>query len=86
MNGFADKSFDTACSTALGTLPGQPEYEAAHMEAQRIFAEQLPAVPLFSRIRVAASRPDMCGFIMDPTAASELWNLEEFDYGEGCEE
>jgi peptide/nickel transport system substrate-binding protein len=86
LGGFADKSFDTACSAALGTLPGQPENEAAHKEAQRIFAEQLPAVPLFSRVRVAASRPDMCGFIMDPTASSELWNIEEFDYGEGCEE
>jgi peptide/nickel transport system substrate-binding protein len=84
--GFADEEYDAACSTALGSLPGQPEYEAAHLEAQRIFAEQLPVVPLFPRIKLAATRPDMCGFIMDPTNNSEFWNIEEFDYGEGCEE
>jgi len=83
--GFADEEYDAACSTALGSLPGQPEYEAAHLEAQRIFAEQLPVVPLFPRIKLAATRPDMCGFIMDPTNNSEFWNIEEFDYGEGCD-
>ena len=84
--GFANEDYDRACSTALGSLPGQPEYEAAHREAQRIFAEQLPVVPLVLHLKLAASRPDMCGLIMDPTALNELWNIEEFDYGEGCEE
>ena len=84
--GFTSKEFDLACNTALGSLPNLPEYEAAHLEAQEIFAEQLPIVPLYLSIKLAATRPDMCGFIMDPTANSELWNIEEFDYGEGCEE
>ena len=43
-------------------------------------------VPLVLHIKLAASRPDMCGLIVDPTAISEFWNIEEFDYGEGCEE
>ena len=84
--GFANEEYDRACKTALGSLPGQPEYEAAHLEAQRIFAEQLPVVPLYLRIKLAATRPDMCGHIMDPTNPSPYWNIEEFDYGEGCEE
>jgi peptide/nickel transport system substrate-binding protein len=84
--GFADDEYDTACRTALGSLPGQLEFEAAHLEVQRIFAEQLPVAPLYLNIKLAATRPDMCGFIMDPTANSEFWNIEEFDYGEGCEE
>ena len=84
--GFANRAYDLACGTALGSLPGQPEYEAAHLEAQSIFAEQLPVVPLVLHIKLAASRPDMCGLIVDPTAISEFWNIEEFDYGEGCEE
>jgi peptide/nickel transport system substrate-binding protein len=86
VNGFAASGFDAACGKTMISVPGQPEYESAHHEAQRIFAEQLPSVPLFPRMTVAASRTDMCGFIMDPTASSELWNIEEFDYGEGCEE
>jgi peptide/nickel transport system substrate-binding protein len=70
----------------MGSSPDRPEYEAAHLETQRIFAEQLPVVPLYMQIKLSATRPDMCGFIMDPTNPSEFWNIEEFDYGEGCEE
>ncbi len=84
--GFANEEYDRACNTALGSLPGQPGFEAAHLEAQHIFAEQLPVAPLYLNIKLAATRPDMCGFIMDPTNVSEFWNIEEFDYGEGCNE
>ena len=83
--GFANAEYDQACLNALGSLPGQPEYDAAHLEAQAIFAEELPVVPLFLRLKLAATRPDMCNFIMDPTANSEFWNIEEFDYGECAE-
>lgn len=61
---------------------GTPENEQFHREAQRILAEQLPVIPLYLRLNVAASRPDMQGFTMDPTALSEFWNIEAFDYGE----
>ncbi len=83
--GFADAEYDTACNIALGSLPGQPEYEASHLEAQAIFAEQLPVAPLYLRLKLAATRPDMCNFIMDPTANSKFWNIEEFDFGECAE-
>ena len=84
--GFVNEEYDQACNNALGTLPGQPEHEESHLEAQRIFAEQLPVVPLYLNLKLAATRPDLCGLIMDPSNASELWNIEEFDYGEGCEQ
>jgi peptide/nickel transport system substrate-binding protein len=83
--GFVNGDFDLACGTTLRTLPGQIEYETAYLEAQRIFAEQLPVVPLYLYIKQSATRPDLCGFINDPTGNS-FWNIEEFDYGEGCEE
>jgi peptide/nickel transport system substrate-binding protein len=76
--GFANEEYDRVCSTALSYLPGQPEYEAGHLEAQRISAEQLPALPLFMWPKVIAMRPDMCGVIMDPSAWSAFWNIEEF--------
>jgi peptide/nickel transport system substrate-binding protein len=84
--GFANEEYDRACNTALGNLPAQAAYDTAHLEAQRIFAEQLPVVPLFLDVKLAVTRPDMCGFIMDPTNNTGYWNIEEFDYGEGCEE
>jgi peptide/nickel transport system substrate-binding protein len=83
IGGFVDFQFDQTCSTAFNSLKGQPEYVAAHQEAQRIFAEQLPIMPLFQRLSIAAARPDICNFTMDPTGET-YWNIEEFDYGEGC--
>jgi peptide/nickel transport system substrate-binding protein len=79
--GFANEAYDAACNGARQSLPGTPKYEAYHKEAQRIFAEQLPVVPLFMRLRLAASRPDLQGLAMDPTAHSEFWNIEAFGLG-----
>jgi len=80
--GFCDATYDAACTAARQSLPGTAPHVKFHQEAQRIFAEQLPVVPLYQRIILAATRPDMQGFTMDPTAQSEFWNIEAFDYGE----
>ncbi len=80
--GFCDAAYDAACTAARQSLPGTPRYIKFHQEAQRIFSEHLPVVPLYQRIKLAATRPNMQGFIMDPTAQSEFWNIEAFDHGE----
>jgi peptide/nickel transport system substrate-binding protein len=77
--GFSDPEYDAACAAALQTLPGTAAHEQNHHEAQRIFAEQLPVIPLYLRLKLAATRPDLQGFTMDPTARSEFWNIEEFE-------
>ena len=82
--GYMSAEYDTVCKAALQALPGQPAYEENHLAAQAIFANDLPVVPLFLRLKLAATRPDMCNFFMDPTANSEMWNIEAFDYGESC--
>jgi peptide/nickel transport system substrate-binding protein len=65
-------------------MPDNPAYQAAHYQAQSIFAEELPALPLYLRIKLVVTRPDMCGVKVDPSADSALWNLESFEYGDGC--
>ena len=77
--GFMNAEYDAACLGALQSLPGSEGYIEGHKEAQRIFAEQLPAIPLHLRLKLAATRPEVKGFIMDPTANSEMWNIEAFD-------
>ena len=79
VSGWSSSYFDEICNAALSTLPGQPAHEEYHLLAQEIFTEQLPTLPLYLRMKVAATRPDMCGFIMDPTAYSEMWNIENFE-------
>lgn len=76
---FSNEEYDVACNAALQSLPGTVEYEKYHKEAQRIFAEQLPVVPLFLRTKLAAYRPEVKGFIMDPTCNTEMWNIENFE-------
>ncbi|MEA3309891.1 MAG: peptide ABC transporter substrate-binding protein [Chloroflexota bacterium] len=78
-SGFSNEEYDIACERALQSLPGTDEYIAAHQEAQRIFSEQLPALPLFLRLKIAATRAEVLGFTLDPTENSELWNIEELD-------
>jgi len=83
--GFRDSTYDQACELALNTLPGQPGYVENHQAAQSIFAENLPVVPLYQHLQLAISRPDLCGFSFDPSSPSEFWNIENYDYGEGCQ-
>ena len=77
--GWANAAYDTACQTALGSLPGTPAYEQSHMAAQRIFSEELPVLPLFLSLKVSATRPEVLNFSLDPTQNSELYNLYEVD-------
>ncbi|MEZ4517800.1 MAG: peptide ABC transporter substrate-binding protein [Chloroflexota bacterium] len=74
-SGYSSAEFDTACRTALNSLPGTPTYTENHMEAQRIFAQDMPIIPLFLRLKVAATRPEVINFNIDPTQVSELYNV-----------
>ena len=83
ISGYKNPAFDSACQQALQSLPDEPEY-ALHQEAQAIFASNLPSIPLYLRLKVAAARPDFCGLILDPSSSYSLAGIEEFDYGDSC--
>lgn len=83
VTGYQNSDFDAACQAALQSLPGDPEY-TFHQEAQAIFATDVPSIPLYLRLKVAAARPDFCGFTLEPSSSSALADIESFDYGEGC--
>jgi peptide/nickel transport system substrate-binding protein len=79
VTGFLDDEYDTACLAALKAFPGSESYAADHAEAQRIFSERLPALPLFQRLKVTLARHSIIGLAPDPTEPSELWNIEQLD-------
>lgn len=83
-SGYSSLEFDLACSKAQRSLPDYPEYQSAHERAQSIFADEIPVIPLYTQVKQAAMRPDMCGVQLDPSASSALWNIEEFAYGDTC--
>jgi peptide/nickel transport system substrate-binding protein len=84
VSGYKNPDFDAACQKTLQSLPTDSEYDSSHQEAQAIFASDLPSIPLYLRLRVAAARPDFCGFTLDPSSSSALADIEAFDYAEGC--
>lgn len=83
ISGYKNSTFDAACNKALQALPEDPAY-TSHQEAQAIFASELPSIPLYQRLRVAAARPDLCGFTLDPVSTYALKDLESFNYGSAC--
>ena len=85
VSGYSNPQFDQACDASMHSLPGQPAYTLANQTAQQIFAKELPAIPLYLVVKAAAARPDLCGFALDPSARSDFWNLEAFNYGSGCQ-
>lgn len=72
--GYSNPEFDAACLRAL--TADTPNSFQFHAEAQRLFARDLPMLPLFFRVKVAAVRLPVEGFTLDPTSPSELWNIE----------
>lgn len=84
-SGYSSPEFDQACQQALNSLPDDPAHQAAHYQAQAIFGADLPAAPLYWRPRLVAARPDLCGVRVDASISSVLWNIEDLDYGTGCE-
>lgn len=84
ITGFANDEFDKTCRDGQTSLREESSYLSAYRQTQIIFAEQLPAIPLYSRLRIAAARPDLCGFDIDP-AANSLWNIESFEVADSCQ-
>ncbi|MEX2144467.1 MAG: ABC transporter substrate-binding protein [Anaerolineales bacterium] len=83
LGGYTSAEFDAACQAALRSLPGEAGYGEAERQVQAIFAEQLPALPLFVPYEASATRADFCGFSAE--AGSELLQgLESYGYGEWC--
>lgn len=83
VTGYSSADYDAACHKAALALPGEPAYADAFHQAQAIFATDLPAIPLYFRLKVAATGADVCHFDLDPSA-NPLWNIEAFDMGQGC--
>ncbi len=83
ISGYKNPAFDVACQQGLQSLPSDPTY-TSHQEAQSIFASELPSIPLYLRLKVAATRPDFCRFALDPSSPYALADIGSFDYGDGC--
>jgi len=83
-SGYSNPAYDQACLDAIYSLPDMSQHQQKHAEAQVIFAEDLPALPLYWHYRVIVGRPDLCGIPQQAVTDSVFLDLELFNYGEGC--
>ena len=84
VTGFINQEFDLACTQALHSLPGSTENQSFHLQAQLIFSEELPVIPLYQRNSVIVARPDICQIQNAIIAETDLWDIERLNYGEQC--
>jgi len=82
--GYYNPDFDQACRAARTSLAEAAQYQQAHFQAQAIFASDLPVIPLYLRLNVLAARPGLCGFRLDASSVSVLWNVETWSEGVNC--
>ncbi len=73
--GYSNPAFDQACERALTNFDPEVERDS-HIEAQVIFSQELPSLPLFFRVRIGVTRPEVEGYQLDGYSPSDLWNLE----------
>jgi peptide/nickel transport system substrate-binding protein len=88
VSGYSSPEFDAACLASQQALPEDaalPGRVQAYALAQSIFTQDLPVIPLYWRVRVAAARADLCNFSLDSTASSSLWGVEEFSREADCQ-
>jgi len=83
VSGYKNPDYDAECSAARSSLPGEKSYADSYHQAQSIFASELPSIPLYYRLKVAAARGGFCHFDLD-SSANPLWNIEAFDMGTAC--
>lgn len=81
LGGYSNKAFDAACQLARSDDNGAQTAVAA---VQKQFSDDLPAIPLYFHLQIAASRPDLCGLDMDVSSRSALHAIETFEIGQTC--
>lgn len=84
VSGYSNPAYDAACQIGRQALPTEAVYSQRYQEVQTILAQDLPFVPLYFRLKIAASRPDLCGFDFGNAAEPDLWSLEQIRTGRMC--
>lgn len=86
VTGYSNAEYDSTCQTARYTrTDDQALYEKNFHQAQAYFANELPVIPLYYRVNTAVTRTDFCGYEIDGSARSDMWNIENFAEGSDCQ-
>jgi len=85
VTGYSNLDFDRSCRLSEEITENTPGNIAAQYQAQVSFAEDIPSIPLYFRLKTVVTRPDFCGLNYEVGTISAYSNIEMFDYGEECQ-
>lgn len=77
--GLVEPWFDVLASAAR-TAPGRAEQRPLFAELQRIWSEDLPALPLYQRLRVDVAARTLTGIQPTPNDGPLTWNATEWRF------
>jgi peptide/nickel transport system substrate-binding protein len=81
--GWCNPAYDRAGKQASTTLERAESLPLYH-EAQKYFMDELPVMPLFARVKVMATAPNLVNFAPNATVNSETWNIETWGFSDGA--
>lgn len=85
VTGYTSSAFDSACQSLRAVPTGSDDQIRSQLKAvESIYLQDIPSIPLYYRLKIAISRPDLCGMNLDVSSRSDLSQLESFDYGTTC--
>lgn len=76
--GYCNPAYDEAGKQAQGSIDREVQ-APLFAEAQQIFSDELPVLPLFQRVSVSAHVPNLVNYAPNPTINSAMWNIWEWD-------
>ena len=82
-SGYMNPDFDRQCNLATKNAGNAELSDAAASSAQQIFANDLPSLPLYTRLKLVVTEPSLC-IRIDPGMESDLWSVESFRLGNDC--
>jgi peptide/nickel transport system substrate-binding protein len=77
VSGYRNERFDALALRAMSETDVE-QRQALWFQAQQVFAEDLPSIPLFQVAKIAATRPGFQGLALDVSQPSEMRNVERF--------
>lgn len=79
LSGYSNNDYDTACAKASFALPYTRDFLEGYQKTLALYAENLPAVPLYSYMNFAASHPKLSGFTLEAGTQNLLWSIETWN-------
>jgi peptide/nickel transport system substrate-binding protein len=80
--GWCNPDYDKAGKKASTTLK-RADSLPLYYDAQKLFTDGVPVMPLFARVKVMATAPNVVNFAPNATVNSETWNIETWGFSEG---